>query len=112
MVIGGERESHDERIKINQIGIALDAYITFLKRFDIQLFLPLRYVKSDKEIELIVGRQWPEGEQQIECVLSKNYQDIDGSIVFEKNAIKKFFDDFAFQKAEKIIKICLAKVSI
>jgi hypothetical protein len=103
LVIGGERESHDGRIKINQTGFALNTYISFLKKFDIELFLPLRDVKSGKEVESVIGFVWDEGEQQLECVLSKNYQSIDGSVLFSEDAIKRYFDEFALKKAEEFI---------
>lgn len=103
-IIGGERESHDGKIKINQIKIALDAYINFIKRFDIELFLPLRHMKSGETVESIIGQKWGEGEQQLECVLSKNYQDMNGSISIDEIAIQRFFDEFAFEKAEKFIR--------
>jgi len=109
LVIGGERESHDERIKINQIGIALDAYSAFLKKFDIELFLPLRYTKSGKEIEAIIGLHWDEGEQQLECVLSENYREVDGSVLYNEDVIKKYFDEVALKKAEEIIQVYLTK---
>lgn len=104
MVIGGERESHDERIKVNQIGVALDAYQGLMNRFNIELFLPLRYVKSGREIESIIGTKWDEGDQQLACVLSRNYQKMDGSVSFDENAVKGFLDEFALKKAEEIIK--------
>ena len=112
LVIGGERESHDERIKINQIGIALDAYRAFLKKFDIELFLPLRHVKSGKEIESIIGKHWDEGDRQLECVLSRNYQEMDGSVLLNEDAIKRFFDEFALNKAEETIKSFLGGKSL
>jgi hypothetical protein len=104
LIIGGERESHDGKIKINQIGISLDAYINLLKRFDIELFLPIRNIESGKEVESIVGQQWDEGDQQLECVLSKNYQEFNGSVILNEKAIKRFFKEFAQEKAEKSIK--------
>lgn len=104
LIIGGERESHDGKIKINQIGLSLDAYINLLKRFDIELFLPIRNMESGKEVESIVGQQWDEGDYQLECVLSKNYQAINGSIILHEEAIKRFFYEFALQKTEEVIK--------
>ena len=104
LVIGGERESHDERIKVNQIGVALDAYQGLMNRFNIELFLPLRHVKSGREIESIIGTKWDEGDQQLACVLSRNYQKMDGSVSFDENAVKGFLDEFALKKAEEIIK--------
>ena len=104
LIIGGERESHNGKIKINQIGISLDAYISFLKRFDIDLFLPLRHMKSGKEVESIIGGNWDEGDHQLECVLSKNYQEINGSVILNEEAIKRYFDEFALEKAEEVIR--------
>ncbi len=110
MIIGGERESHNDKIKINQIGVSLDAYINFLKRFDIELFLPIRYVKSGEKVESIIGQQWGEGGHQLGCVLSKNYLDMDGNVVLNEAAIKRFFDDFALNKAEEVIKDYIEKM--
>lgn len=104
LVISGERESHNGRIKINQIRPALDTYSTFLKKFDIELFLPLQHIKSGHEIESIIGQHWDEGKQQLECVLSKNYQEINGSISLNEDAIKRFFDEFALKSAEKTVR--------
>jgi hypothetical protein len=104
LVIGGERESHNGKIKVNQIGAALDAYTLSLKQFGIELFLPLRAVKSGKDIETIIGQHWDEGEQQLECVLSKNYREADDSVIFDEESIIRYFDEFAFQKVEEFIR--------
>jgi hypothetical protein len=104
LVIGGERESHDEKIKVNQIGAALDAYQGLMNTFNIELFLPLRHIKSGREIESIIGVKWDEGDQQLACVLSRNYQEMDGSVSFDESAIKAFLDEFALKKAEEIIR--------
>jgi hypothetical protein len=109
LIIGGERESHNGKIKINQIKISLDAYQVFLKKFEIELFLPLRHITSGEEIEAIIGMQWDEGEQQLECVLSKNYQQRDGSVIFNEESIKRFFYEFAFDTAEKNLSEFLEK---
>lgn len=104
LVIGGERESHDGKIKVNQIGVALDSYIFFLKKFGIELLLPLRDVKSGADIETVIGQHWYEGEQQLKCVLSKNYREVDNSVIFKEDSIRRYFDEFAFQKAEEFIR--------
>ena len=103
LIIGGERESHNGKIKINQTAISLDAYIDLLKKFDIELFLPIRKVISGREIEMIVGENWDEGDQQLECVLSKNYQELNGEVIFNEDAIKRYFDEFALKVAEESI---------
>ena len=104
LVVGGERESHDDRIKVNQIGAALDAYQSLMSKFNVELILPLRYIKSGREIESIIGTEWDEGDQQLACVLSRNYQKMDGSVSFDESAVKRFLDDFALETAEEIIR--------
>ncbi len=103
VVIAGERELHNSKIKVNQIKVALDAYTGFLKKFDIELLLPLRYIKSGEEIKSIVGGHWDEGKEQLECVLSKNYQESDGNVLFTEVSIKKFLDEFALNMAEEFV---------
>ena len=111
LIIGGERESHDGRVKINQIGMVLDIYQSFMKRYDIELLLPIRHIQSGKEIESILGMNWDEGNQQLECVLSKNYQEIDGSVSVVEKAVKGYFHDFALKTAEEIVNGYLQKLA-
>lgn len=104
LVIGGERESHDARIKINQIKLSLDAYRTFMERFGVELMLPIRYVTTSEEIESIVGVRWNEGEEQLSCVLSKNYLEADGSVTVHEEAISRYLSEYALPTAEDVIK--------
>ncbi len=104
MIIGGERESHDGRLKVNQIRVSLDAYQSFVKKFGIELFLPIRHVRSGEEIASILDMSWNEGEQQLECVLSKNYVEADGSVSFREEAVIRYFEEFAFRTAEEMLK--------
>jgi len=103
VVIGGERELHEEKIKINQIGVALDTYISFAERFGIELFLPLRQVRKSEDIESIISQHWEEGAEQLECVLGKNYLDIDGDVVCSEDDVKRFLNEFALKEAEEVI---------
>lgn len=103
VIIGGERELHDGKIKVNQISVALDAYADFLKRYDIELLLPLRYIYSSKEMEEIIKEQWEEGEEQLSCVLSKNYQDKDGKVLYSEEAIRDYLYNVAFDIAGKYL---------
>lgn len=112
VVIGGEREFHEDRIKINQIGVALDAYVSFAEKFGIELLLPMRHVRESRDIESIIGKSWEEGAEQLECVLSKNYLDIDGRVVCSENDIKRFFDEFAQKEAEKVVEGFLSQKGI
>jgi hypothetical protein len=110
MIIGGERESHDGRIKINQIGMVLDIYLSFMEEYGIELILPIRQIQSGREVEAILGTHWDEGGQQLECVLSRNYQEMDGSVGLVEDAIKGYFDEFALKAAGEIIEGFLEKL--
>lgn len=102
-VISGERETHDGRIKLSQIGVALDAYTQFMREFDVGLMFPLRGISDGKQIERIVGEDWEEGEQQLQCVLSKNYQRSDGSVPYDEDAVRSFLTEFAFPLARRLV---------
>lgn len=106
-IISGERERHDGRIKVNQVASALDAYTAFVGRFEVELLLPLRSIHSGEEIERIIGQKWKEGRGQLECVLSKNYQDTDGFFTYDEAAIRRFFEEFAFPIAEGVVRAYL-----
>jgi hypothetical protein len=74
-----------------------------LTKYDIELFLPLRYVREGKELDNILGCHWNESAEQMHCVLSKNYLDMDENMNYEKEAIERFFRDFAFEQAVVIL---------
>jgi hypothetical protein len=103
-IIAGEREQHDDRIKVNQVASALDAYRSFVESFDVELLLPLRHINAGKQIERIIGQEWKEGGEQLECVLSKNYQDRDGSVTYNEAVIRRFFEEFALPLAERVVR--------
>jgi hypothetical protein len=107
-VIAGERESHDGRVKLNQIAEALDAYVEFAGRFGVELHLPLRDVTSGREIEEIVGPGWREGEGQLECVLSGNYGDAAGEVNYDGDAVGRFFKEFAVPAATQAVEAYVA----
>jgi len=109
IVISGERESHDGRIKINQTAAVLDRYVKLLAHFGIELLQPLRTVASGEEIVSLVGCDWRGGENQLRCALSGNYCNPDGSVDFgpgrrfsdEKSA--RFLDEFALPLATTVL---------
>lgn len=102
-LIGGERESHDGRIKINQIGPALDAYAEFTAGFGVELLLPLRRMSSGRDVEALIGEPWKEGEDQLRCVLSGNYAGA-GKTRFSGEGIARFLRDFAVPAAADAIR--------
>jgi hypothetical protein len=107
-IIAGERESHDGRVKLNQVGAALDAYVEFVRSFDQELLLPLRHISDGNEISGIIGEDWAEGREQLGCVLSKNYQDEDGNVFVDSDRIRRFFSEFAVPVAHKVVQTYLA----
>jgi hypothetical protein len=102
-IIAGERESHEGKIKLNQTAVAIDAYVSMLKDFAIELILPLRHVEDDAEIASIIGKEW-EDEAQLSCVLSGNYKSVDGSVRYIESKSYDFFHGYAVPAASKIIK--------
>lgn len=103
VVVAGERESHDGRVKLNQVAVALDAYVEFAGRFGVELALPLRRVSSGREVEGLVGADWRESDEQLACVLSDNYRDPDGGVAYDAEAVRRFFDEFALPAAERAV---------
>ena len=81
-----------------------------LKKYDIELRLPIRHVSSNAEIEVIVGEDWEEGDQQLRCVLSGNYQDPNGDALYSEDAIKLFYKDHALKLAEGIVERYLKSI--
>lgn len=110
IIVAGERESHEGKVKINQLPIALDTYVQFANKFDIKLDLPLRKVSSNADIEAILGENWKEGTQQTQCVLSGNYQDPSGDPVYSEEAIQRFYQDHALKLAEGIVQKYIQKL--
>ena len=106
-VITGERESHDGGEKINQISEALNAYERIGKKFNAPIHMPLRYIREGKKIEKIIGTDWKQGGDQLECVLSGNYKDTQGRNTIKKRDAVNFLDNFALPVAEKIIGVYL-----
>lgn len=102
-IISGERESHDGKIKINQVGTALDAYTAFLRKYGVELLLPLRHFHSGADVQGIIGSGWPEGSAQMECVMSRNYFDANGSPGFPLSKVEEYLNEFAIPRAEELL---------
>jgi hypothetical protein len=102
-IIAGEREMHDDRVKINQTAEALNAYQETAGYFGIRLLLPLRHVKEGKAVEEILGFDWEEGGEQLECVLSGNYRMIDRGIGQSAELVSQYLEKFAVPCAKRII---------
>ena len=107
-ILAGERESHDGRVKLNQVAVALDAYVELARRFGVELAMPLRRVSSGREVEDLVGAGRRESDEQLACVLSDNYRDPDGGVAYDAEAVRRFFDDFALPAAAGAVEAFLA----
>lgn len=108
-IIAGERESHDGRVKINQLATSLNAYRTLTLHWAVELLLPLRHVASGQEVEAWLGRQWPEGGEQLGCVLSGNYCDPAGRVVYRDTGLAGFLEAFALPLARSWLTELLAE---
>ncbi len=112
-IIAGERESHNGRIKLNQLGVALDKYKELCNKYGTELDMPLRSVTESSTIESILeGQDWEEGKGQLSCVLSKNYVYADGSVNYNEPSIERFLRDFALPEAEKQLDLWLESMPV
>ncbi len=114
-IIGGERESHDGKAKINQVAAALDGFDRFVAGFGIELAQPLREIASGEEIAEMVGSDWEDVGKQVECVLSGNYRDAGDGMVYGDEEADKFvsgyLDNYAIPLAEKVVRNFIDGVS-
>ncbi len=106
-VVAGERESHAGAVKVNQISVALDAYVALARRFDVDLVLPLRHVSEDGYIAQAAGAAWP-SENDPRCVLAGNYRDARGAAIFDAAAVRRYLDEFALPVATGAVEAYLA----
>ena len=107
-VISGERQYHDGVEKINQISLVISAYRFLLSRFDVTLLTPLVKIRSNAEIDEMIGTKWYEMGDQLHCVLSANYRDAMGNLHFGPNhfdldRIQGYLSEFALPMASRVI---------
>lgn len=102
-IISGERKSHGDSIKINQISEALDFYTHFTSSFGIRLDLPLADITDDAVIEDILQIPWKRDKDQLSCVLSGNYKRLSGDSGINIIAVNRFFNEFAGFVANDVI---------
>ena len=102
-IISGERESHNGRIKINQIPEALESYETIAKEFDTELIMPLRNISDGDRIRDLLGFEWKEGGDQLSCVLSGNYIGLNGDICIKGRQVRQYLEEFACPTTRKIV---------
>jgi hypothetical protein len=103
-LIAGERESHDGAVKINQVAEALESYEEIAKEFGTELIMPLRNISDGNRIRELLGFDWQEGGEQLDCVLSGNYRDVNGDVRIESSQVKQYLDEFACPVTRKIVR--------
>lgn len=100
-IISGERESHDGKLKINQLPISIDFYSKLLNNFGIEHLNPVRHIATEYEINEINKVEWSEGTNQPKCLFSSNYVNCNGTAQFDVEKLEKFFSDFSIPVAKK-----------
>lgn len=93
-IISGERESHDGRIKVNQLHICLESYKAVMKKLGFELMVPLQSVWEGDEVERLIGWDWAEGKDHPKCVLSGNYRNASGQAQYDEAAIHGFLEEY------------------
>jgi hypothetical protein len=104
-IIAGERERHDQAIKVNQLSEALNIYQDIARRFGIDLLLPLRRVTEGTRVGDILGFEWQGGQEQLGCVLSGNYKGWDGALEETVPLVQQYLEEFARPCVERIIEL-------
>ena len=94
IILSGERESHDGRIKVNQLGETLDTYIRVIDAFGCELRMPLRHMDDGSEVERLIGWEWKEGLAHPECVLSGNYRNAQGKAVYSEDGLIRLLTEY------------------
>jgi hypothetical protein len=102
-IITGERIDHNGKQKINQLEYVLDTYKKVLNDFGINLYMPLKNIGSNDEIQNIVGGKWSNSSSQLECVMSGNYCDVNDNINIEKSLIKRYCDRFIYPLGKELL---------
>jgi hypothetical protein len=105
LLIAGERESHNGRVKINQLKEALDLYQEIVAGAGIELYLPVRHIREGQQIEKIVGANWPEGERQLKCALSGNYLDREGYPLSDSKAFRTYLHRFLKPVGKALVEV-------
>jgi hypothetical protein len=103
VVIGGDRERHDDRAKINQLCPVVDAYQRLFRRFGLELREPLRAVADTADLEAVLGPSWPGGSPQPTCLFSGNYHPLDGRQGWTEADVMAFVDGFVYPVLEHIV---------
>lgn len=101
-VISGERESHDGKVKVNQLGCSLETYERILDDLGVELMVPLQKVEDGRAIERLIGWEWQEGKDHPSCIFSGNYRDLEGKALYDEKKIARYLDEFLYKVCVKL----------
>lgn len=109
VVIGGDRERHGSRAKINQLPPVVDAYQRLFRQFGLELREPLRSVADAADLDRLLGPGWPGGSPQPSCLFSGNYSLLDGRQAWTESQVLAFVDGFVYPVIERVVAAHLAR---
>lgn len=92
IMISGERDTHDGRIKLSQTADSIDSETRVLARAGIELRCPIRALSGDEIGQLVPS--WQEGADQLECVHSGNFKLPDGTVAYDRAAHVRYLEEF------------------
>jgi hypothetical protein len=102
-MVAGERLGHKGRIKINQIRPAVEAYRRLLGEWGVELEMPLLEMDDEEAIVALAG-DWQEDDKQPGCVLSGNYRELQGGVVFDEEIVQAYLDNYLIPVTSRILK--------
>lgn len=99
-IIGGERDSHDGRIKPSQIPMAIDYYKKAVRELGSRLVLPLRHIVNTKEIISFTYEE----DTQLSCMFKELHGDLSQSIMQNTGKLRRFLEEFVMPINLKLIR--------
>lgn len=109
-IISGERESHDGKIKVNQLHDTLETYKAVLKVMNYELIMPLQTIKDGHKVEELIGWDWQEGKDHPKCVLSGNYRDHSGKAIYDQAEHSYFLDQYIYEMGIQFARYVLKEI--
>lgn len=102
-IVTGERDAHRGRLKFSQLPATIEASREALRYAGIDLLEPIQALDDDAAIDELVGRRWEASTGHLDCVHSGNFIRVDGSIVYDEPAHRRYLDEFFLPAARSII---------
>jgi hypothetical protein len=103
VLLSGEKELHGRKRKANQSAPAVEGYAAFSAAHGVDHHFPIHAIRTDAEIETLLGDGWREGERQLQCVMSGNDQGLDGAPTMSAEQIRAYMFEFAVPLATRIV---------